>query len=84
MSLVYQGPELREVYSLSQSTYHPNLRFVAKAPCAEWQPVVRLPHDSDLPAVFGVYPEVAACLVYAADFWLPDLLHIATIVESSA
>ena len=58
-------------YSLRQSTYHPNLWLVVRAPCQTMSKKVRLPHDSDLPdtSVFGEHEHVAAFLVYGP----PDL-----------
>ena len=51
-------------YSLRQSTYHPSLWFVVRAPCQTMSKKVRLPDDSDLPdiSVFGEHQHVAAFL----------------------
>ena len=56
-------------YSLRQSTYHPSLWFVVRAPCQHISKKVRLPDDSDLPdiSVFGEHEHVAAFLVYVDD-----------------
>ena len=56
-------------YSLRQSTYHPSLWFVVRAPCQHLSKKVRLPDDSDLPdsTVFGEHEHVAAFLVYVDD-----------------
>ena len=57
-------------YSLRQSTYHPSLWSVVRAPCLLAARKVRLPDDSDLPdiAVFGEHKHVATFLVYVDDF----------------
>ena len=57
-------------YSLRQSTYHPNLWFVVRAPCQTISKQVCLPDDSDLPdiAVFGEHEHIAALLVCVDDF----------------
>ena len=57
-------------YSLRQSTYHPNLWFVVRAPCQHLSKKVRLPDDSDPPdiTVFGEHEHVAAFLDYVDDF----------------
>ena len=53
-------------YSLRQSTYHPSLWFVGRAPCQTMSKKVRLPDDSDLPdiSVFGEHEHVAEFVVY--------------------
>ena len=56
--------------SLRQSTYHPSLWFVVRAPYQPLSKKVRLPDDSDLPdvSVFGEHEHVATFLVYVDDF----------------
>ena len=56
-------------YNLRQSTYHPSLWFVVRAPCPPLSKKVRWPDDSDLPdtSVFGKREHVAALLVYVDD-----------------
>ena len=67
-SFVFQIDHME--YSLRQSTYHPSLWFVVRAPCQTMSKKVRLPDDSDLPdiSVFGEHEHVAAFLVYVDDF----------------
>ena len=56
--------------NLRQSTYHPSLWFVVKAPCALRPQTVWLPDDSRLSdvSVFGEHQHIAAFLVYVDDF----------------
>ena len=63
-------PDWHVEYSLRQSTYHPSLWFVVRAPSQHLSKKVRLPDDSDLPdiSVFGEHEHVAAFLVYVDDF----------------
>ena len=67
-SLVFQIDN--EDYNLRQSTYHPSLWFVVRAPRLLAPRKVRLPDDSDLPDVasFGEHKHIAAFLVYVDDF----------------
>ena len=55
---------------LRQSTYHPSLWFVVRAPRQTMSKKVRLPDDSDLRdiSIFGEHAHVAAFLVYVDDF----------------
>ena len=57
-------------HSLRQSTYHPSLWFVVRAPCLSALRKVRLPDDGDLPdiAACGEHKHAAALLVYVDDF----------------
>ena len=68
MSFVFQIDNV--AYSLRQSTYHPSLWFVVRAPTQPLPKKVRLPDDSDLPdiSVFGKHELVATFLVYVDDF----------------
>ena len=65
-----------EEYSLQQSTYHPSLWFVVRAPCLLAPRTVQLPDDGDLPdiAVFGEHKHVATFLAYVDDFLATRLL----------
>ena len=57
-------------HSLRQSTHHPSLWFVVRAPCQRLCPRKFEPDDSDLPDIsdIGEHEHVAAFLVYVDDF----------------